>query len=441
MKNKKPILKSKKVIRILAGSLAGLCLVSGVFFIKDKQTENTLIQQENVELSAVSLNPNSEAKALAQKLSVLDMLSKDENGNLVRFEALEGKPIDIIVDENSMWEMTNSVKSAINLAIGHYNELFSYINPEYSFRYISKAEYDKNPTSNPFIFITTNLRIKTVNGTARAVTSPASPELSNFNNGPIDSSATIIVSSTGTISLTEKQISNVIMHEIAHALGFEKHVDNKESIMHSSSDGSTIASNYFSEDILYALLSCYYNSQTNPKQFAEIADYINMHVDNRKSELAKYYETVKQEEKLNEQQSQQELEEQNLQKYIINIKNYAKQNNLKSGDITEIVGNTYSETSVYGQTKTFHFNEDGTYSLEISDSTRYLKCSGSYEIINNTAVLKGEYYKVENMQYAPIQDTIYFSILSDGLAVSSTLSNNLVISSIYANTSENEFSL
>ena len=35
------------------------------------------------------------------------------------------EPIDIIVDENSMWSMTDNVKSAIKLAINQYNELFS----------------------------------------------------------------------------------------------------------------------------------------------------------------------------------------------------------------------------------------------------------------------------------------------------------------------------
>lgn len=446
-KNKKSFLKSKKAISVIAGSFAALCLMSGAFFVKDMQISNNQAEQyENIELNAVSLTSNTEAKSLAEKLGIVDMLSKDGDGNIIRFEALQGKPIDIIVDEDSLWEMTDSVKSAIKLAINQYNELFSYINPEYSFRYISKSEYDKNPTSDPFIFVTTLLRINTNGGIARAVTSPQTAESSNFNNGSIDSSSTIVISSTGTISLTEKEIANVIIHEIAHALGFENHSYNKDSIMHSSSSGSTLASNYFSEDVLYALLSCYYNSETNTKQFSEIANYISMHVDNRKSEISEYYKNLDTNQKykdqeINNQLSQQQIEEQNYQKFIDNVKKYASNNNLKAGNINEIVGNTYIETSIYGQTKTLHFNQDGSYTLEISDDTRYLKCTGNYEIKNNTAVLKGEYFKVENMKYVPIEDIIYFAISSNGDGISATLSNNLTISSVYTLTLENKLSL
>lgn len=439
-KNKKPILKSKKVISLISGALAVLCLSSGL--IINNEIKNTP-EIETIDLApcGVELTSNSEANSLAQKLGVFDLMSKNDTEDIVRFEALQGKPIDIIVDENSMWSMTDNVKSAIKLAINQYNELFSYINPDYSFRYISKEEYEKNPTSDPFIFITTNLRITTNGGTARAVTSPADSITSNFNNGAIDSSSTIIISSTGTVHMTPEQIANVIIHEMAHALGFEKHVENKDSIMHPKSDGATIATNYFSEDVLKVLLSSYYNPETNPKTFSEIMDYCKKHINNRNLELKKYYETKKVEVNKDQIESQESIEEQNLKKYISSVKDYAEKNKLSAGNINKIIGKTYTETTIYGQTKTLIFFEDGTYSLEISDNERYLKCTGTYEIINNTAVLKGEYYIVENMKYVPIQDTIYVSHLSNGGCLLSSVTNNFSIVSTYSESLENKLSL
>ena len=445
---KKPILKSQKTVSLLAGALAALCFSTGLFFID--QIENNQIAIESVVSSSVDLSSSTYAKAHAQKLGVLDVMAKDANGDIIRFEALQGKPIDIIVDENSMWSMTDNVKSAIKLAIAQYNELFSYINPDYSFRYISKEEYEKNTTSDPFMYITTNLRINTKGGTARAVTSPADAVTSKFDNGAVDSSSTIIISSTGTIHMTAEQIANVIIHEMAHALGFEKHVENKDSIMHPTSDGATIASNYFSEDILKVLLSSYYNPQTNPKPFSEIMDYCKNHINNRNLELQKYYETKNVEINKEQTETKESLEEQteakeskevqNLNKYISSVKDYAKKNKLSAGKINNIVGKTYIETTIYGQTKTLSFFEDGTYTLEIADAERYLKCTGIYEIINNTAVLKGEYYTVENMKYVPIQDTIYVSPLSNGGCLLSSVTNNFVVVSTYSESLENELS-
>ena len=431
---KKSILKSQKHISILAGALVALALGTGIFFSSNEiinriDTLDTDTGIEMVEKSGVDLTSNSDAKKLAENLGVLDMLAQDDNGNIIRFEALQNKPIDIIVDENSMGEMTENVKDGIRLAINQYNELFSYINPEYSFRYVSKGQYDKNPSSDPFIFITTNLRINANGGYARAVTSPAEPEVSSYNNGMVDSSSIIIISSTGTINLTNKEIANVVMHEMAHALGIKEHSMNKESMMHSSSDGVTIASNYFSEDLLNAMLSCYYNHKTNSKSNEEITDYINNHIVNRNAEIQSYYNI-----------QQEAIEQSDMKTYINNIKNYASKNGLSAGNIKNIIGASYSSTNVYGQTTTFSFNEDGTYILEISSEGKFLQCKGQYEIVNNVAVLKGQYYKVKNNQYVHNEDTIYLSVFSDGNCAYSTKSGNLLIKDVLSRVLENEYS-
>ncbi len=431
---KKSTIKSKKHISVLAGALVALTLGTGVFFYSG----DTATQVDKIELDAgieimekmgVELTLGADAKKFAEKLGVLDMLAQDDNDNIIRFEALQNKPIDIIVDENSMWEMTENVKNGIKLAISQYNELFSYINPDYSFRYISKDEYDQNSTSDPFIFVTTNLRINVNSGSARAVTSPAESTTSSYNNGAVDSSSTIIISSTGTITLTTKEIANVVMHEMAHALGIKEHSENKESMMHFSSDGVTLASNYFSEDLLKAMVSCYYNPQTNPKSKAEITNYINNHIANRNTEVQEYY-TVQEE----------ATQQADMETYINNITTYADRNDLRAGNIKDMIGSSYSASSIYGQKTTFSFNEDGTYTLEISSEGRCLQCKGQYEIVNNTAVLKGQYYNVENMQYVHVEDTIYFSVFSDGNCAYGTKSGNLAIKNVLSKVLENDYS-
>lgn len=431
-KNIKSILKSKKGVSVLAGSLAALALASGIFMgSQSNMMQTNTAQTENVEVSVVSLTSNSEAKALAEDLGVLDFIAKDENGDIIRFEAMQDKPIDIVVDENSMWAMIDSVKDGIRLAIDQYNELFAYINPEYSFRYISKEEYEKNPTSDPFIFITTLLKINTTNGYAYAVTSPAESAESVYGNGPIDSSSTIVISSTATVHLTVEQIANIVAHEMSHALGFEKHSENKDSIMYKSSTGAAISSNYFSEDLLNTILACYYNPKTNVIPYSEIKDYLNKQASNRNKELEEYY-------KNNKDLIVGETQKETIEKYRDNIRTFALQNNLKAGNIDYIIGSSYSKTNLYGQNITFYFNEDGTYVLEVSDDKRNIKCTGHYEIVDNTAVLKGEYYKVEDMKYVAVKDTIYFSVFDNGDSAYATESNNLTILSVLNKVLENE---
>lgn len=446
---KKGILKSNKVVKIVTGVSLSLLLCSSIFCPKVQEflTAKSNSQIVNQEKSAVELPANDAVLYNAEKFNLTDYLARDEQGNFIRFEAMKGVPIDVIVDEKSAWCMTDNVIQSIKNTIDAYNKVFSYINPDYQFRYITKAEYDKNQTNNPFIFITTNLSIKTNNGMARAVTSPATPETSKYNNGSIDSSSTIIISSTGTVKLTVKEIQNVVQHEISHALGFKEHSEDVYSIMNPTSNNETIQSNYFSKDVLYTLFSFYYNPYTNPHDLSEILNFIDFQDEKRHEEIDKYINATypqPQEEKQeatqkttqkttqeDKKETKQELEKNNFDKYYENLKQFLKNNNLKLDNANYIVGKSFSYTNKYGQTMNFTFNEDYSYTIEVYKTNDSIKLNGRYEIQNNTIICNGEYFTVKDFKYEKTTgETSCLSLLSNGECVFATSSNNLMIETI-----------
>ena len=333
--------------------------------------------------------------------------AKLSSSDVARFEAYKGVPIDIIVDEGSVNCMTEAVKNAIKRVIEQYNEMFSYINPDYQLRYVSKNEYERNKTNNPLVFITTHLSIKTSAGYARAVTSPPEPTISRYGNGEVYSSATVIISSTGTVKLTEDELQNVIAHEFGHVFGILEHSEDRMSMMSDTSKGVTISSKEFSLDMLTAFKKMYYNPQTNSKSESEIDEYIAKVSSLRQQQVEEY---------VSDSQGSSSYEgKDSLTNFNSSLASFLENKGCKRVAATQLVGGEYTATSMYGQTRTIIFNEDGTYVLQVSDSDRLIECKGRYKIQGNVAVCEGEYFSVdENFNYVKTQDKLYFAATEDG---------------------------
>lgn len=332
----------------------------------------------------------SVSKKEAVKLSKKDM---------ARFEAVKGVPIDVVVDENSQWGMIEKVQQAIKNTIEQYNEMFSYINPDYQLRYISRDEYEKRITDNPFILVTTELRIQTQAGSARAVTSPPKPTESRYGNGSTYSNSIVVISSTGTVNLTEEEIQNVIAHEFGHVFGILEHSEDASSMMADTSSGVTISSKEFSLDMLTSFKDMYYNSKTNTIPESEIDSYISSVSSLRKQQLSEFNKA---------EGSAQEV-------YKEKLKGYAKEKGLTLISAEEMVGMEYSTTSIYGQTRTITFNEDGTYLLQVYDEDRSIECKGIYIVKDNLIICSGENFAVDkNFNYVKIQDKLFFSATESG---------------------------
>lgn len=459
-------LKTNKIVKIaLLSSLSALIVSSGLFYgtIFTRHLNNHYDNANNLSQSTiegVSLSSNELATSIAEIKGVDKDLAKAEN-SFIRFEALKDVPIDVVVDENSVWCMTDNVKQAIKNSVDQYNELFSYINPDYQFRYISKNEYEQNLTNNPFIFVTTNLSIKTNGGNARAVTSPPDAKQSQYGNGFIDNDAVVIISSTATVNLTVEQIQNIVSHEFAHALGIVNHSPNLDSMMNSVGSGLCIQSVDFSKDVLNSMLALYYNSATNPNSYDDILNYINTTVERRENKLVDYiiktdssesFKNLNNKEILeaylndtktntkhqteNNQdiaiKTEEEIKQENLNLYYLNLKQYVQTNNLKISNPNNLVDTTFFSTSIYGQTREITLNSNNTYMLKVYDDSRSIICSGTYTIDKGAIVCDGEFFEVVDGNYQAINDTIYISLLSNGECVYSTKTHNcIIIDSLY----------
>ena len=183
----------------------------------------------------------------------------------------------MIVDEDSYFCMTETNMKAIRQTLDKYNQLFSYINPEITFKYISKKDYEKGlKNDNPFIYITTQLKIETPNGPAIASTSPPKVGDSKFQNGKVSTYATIVFSSVEMVDLSLEEQTSIVSHEFAHALCVVGHSNDQASLMHTYGRGDAVASDEFSKDVMMSLYALYYNPNTNPRTNQEILDYINL---------------------------------------------------------------------------------------------------------------------------------------------------------------------
>jgi hypothetical protein len=306
--------------------------------------------------------------------------------------------------------MTDANIQAIKKTVEDYNELFSYINPDYSFRYISKDDYEKNPDDNPCVFISSQLSINSVSGLARAVTSPPTPEDSKYGNGRVSRYATMFLSSTALINFNVEQITSIVKHEFAHALCVEGHKDDKFSIMNPVGRDAAVASSEFSADAMYAMLAMYYNRETNPHSIQEILSYI------RETDAIRNSEIIDAGFSIEENKDTEEIVEQDtsLNKYVSKLNKYAENNNVKIGEAKNAVGNLYTSVSIYGQITAILLNPNGTYSIKIvnSDGTKF-DCQGSYKIENNVIVCDGEYVSAVDGERTIVEERLFISVLSD----------------------------
>lgn len=353
---------------------------------------------------AVQLSNSDNAMALAEQLEVCDLISQDNN--FVRFEALKNKPINVVVDEKSYSIITETNIKAIKDSIENYNKLFSYINPEYSFKYISAQKFNKNNT-DPIIYITSNLSINTKNGQARATTTKPQGKQSKYGNGLVDSNATIVINSVAMSELSQSQQQAVIMHEIGHALGINEHSNDLHSIMNAYSTNRAIASMHFSKDIMHGLVSLYYNANTNPHTFSDIQNYIENIDKTRKNEINLNF---------------------NLQDdYTKYLNAFLSEKNLTLNPSQSMLGKTFTFTNIYNQTTTIVFNTDNTYTLTIERPTQKITCNGNFVVKDFVLVLSGENYSTNNGNLCKIQDIIYVSALSDGSIIYGCESQNCTL--------------
>ena len=288
-KPKKNELKNKAK-RVFAAALAtGVILgsMSGCYAKNGANRKESITMEQSVE-TAVKLSSQTQVNVLAKKHNVENLLTTDDNGNYVRFEAIQGTPIDVIVDEHSYWGTTDANLQGVKIAVNELNNLFAVINPDMQFRYISRKDYEKNVTNNPCIFVTNELRIHSSNGTARAITSPmksSNIHTSQYGNTAVVDNAKTILSSTGMINLNAEAQGSIILHEFFHALGFEDHVDEQNSIMNPYGKDAAILSYKPSADAMYAMMSLYYNPQTSTNSIEDVNKYIEKVDSERLSEI------------------------------------------------------------------------------------------------------------------------------------------------------------
>ena len=288
--NSKESQLKNKAKRVFAATLAtGVILgsMSGCYARNSAKGQESIKVEQSVE-TAVKLSSQAQVNVLAKKYDVENLLTTDNNGNYVRFEAMQGKPIDVIVDEHSYWSTTDANLQGVKIAVNELNKLFVVINPDMQFRYISREDYEKNVTNNPCIFVTSELKIASSNGTARAITSPmksSNIHTSPYGNSVVVDNAKTILSSTGMINLNAEAQGSIILHEFFHALGFEGHVDEQNSIMNPYGKDAAILSYKPSADAMYAMMSLYYNPQVNTNSIEDVNKYIEKVDSERLSEI------------------------------------------------------------------------------------------------------------------------------------------------------------
>ena len=356
--------------------MAYLVLIGGVAgqFNTQPVERPQIVQRQSTQLVS-----EFASESMAKLYGVDDLLYKNKDGRLVRFDMHGAPVIDVIVDEHSYGVITPNNIQAINQAIDAYNDLFQKINPEYSFRYISKEAYDKAPTKNPCIFITSQLSIKSNNGVPHASTMPpvathksSEGELSTNNSFIILGSISL-----GGLSVAEQQA--IIQHEIAHSLGVGGHnAEDKNSIMNPYGAYESIASTKFSADVLYALTAMYYNPQTNPISMIDLNKYITQENNLRNKEIWKLFP------------SQEMIDQKNSSAFSENLAGIIDTQGTTILNANDLVGKEFSSTNSYGVTTTIRLTDNNTYYFSSTYEGKSITTTGRYRINNNQCVLEGK---------------------------------------------------
>jgi len=413
---KKPTLKNGKFLK-RAGIIGSAILVSGGLIFSPIINLGANTPTEDAATKTISLSSNESVSALANMYGVTDYLCRSEEDNsFVRFEPQPNTPINVIVDEDSVWCMTEENIQAIKNSIDMYNDFFKKINPNYKFRYISKKDFDTNykdtQGDHPFIFISSLLRLPHECGTARAVTSAMKPVESKQGNGQVSTNATMLLSSTDLSRLTVPEITTVVNHEMAHALGFEEHVDNESSVMNNVLSGDPIRSNIFSADMSYALASLYYNKETSPYSLQEINEYIENMDAQRKMEI------------------KQSIEDEKTNAFTKHLNNFISNKNISIINPNSIIGKKFTYTSMYGQITTIELSQDGTYLITITQDKNTITAKGSYYYDGNIIICDGDTIQLVNGKLTKVKDPTLISAFSDGTIAISNYSKNGTISTV-----------
>ena len=373
------MLKSHKIVRKIAPVvLASLIVLGGISYGHGRasETENLRTTQSQ----STQLVSEFGCESMAKLYGVDDLLFKNEDGRIVRFDMQGASQIDVIVDEESFNIMTEENIQAINIAINNYNELFQQINPEYSFRYIPKEVYDKSPTTNPCIFITTQLRINSPNGIPHASTMPPQALEKESDFGLRTNNSFMYLSTTSLVNLTVSEQAAIIQHEIAHALGVGGHeLEDNNSIMSAYGVDESIASTKFSSDVLYALTAMYYNPKTNSKSMKDIEKYIKAQEDMRNNEIEMKFPrkpTQQEQDKINSSTFSQHVSS------TIDVENILNANGL--------IGKEFASTNSYGVATTIHLTENNVYYFSSTYNGRSIRTTGSYRFDNNQCILEGK---------------------------------------------------
>ena len=260
-------------------------------FLSWLKREKTTIKDTSP-TTAVKLSNNDTIEALATFGKIKDMLLKN-NGQYVRFEAMENTPIYIVVNDNSISQDDKNI-IAIKNSINNYNEIFKVINTNYKFEYISKYEFEKNAKNEalPHIDVGFSNSIHTKDGIElNAIAYGLDAFTSQYGNGQVDMNSIINLSKSQLYNLNETQTTTVVMHAMAHALGVSGHNNNENSILYTNNYGNSILSATPSADLLHSLTALYYNQETSDTPYIEILSYINSVANKRQAEIADNFTT------------------------------------------------------------------------------------------------------------------------------------------------------
>lgn len=400
------------------------------------------------ERQTVRLSSQESVDALARKYGVEDMLAHDEDG-YIRFEIAPNTPINVIVDQGAGTLTSTTNEEAIKLAIGNLNEAFAYINPNYSFRYITRNDFEKlinkdpDIAQNPCIFVTTQLRIERENGTAVATTHPLiGPAESRYGNGTVSHSSRITLNALSMSDMSLEEQSAAVIHELFHALGIITHFAHEDaignpSIMSKYATKDSLLSDEASLDALICMCSLYYNSENNPHTLAEVMEYLTAIAIGRKQEIAENkklrdlptYHYITNGEYSPEKYNYALNYNYYAHRFDENLKDYAEGNKLKVLTPNLLIGTSYSSTSIYGQTKTITLNPDNTYTLHITNSEIDITLKGTYVIEGNFITCTGDNMILVDDHMHIGLDNICLALMSNGKVVMGSTSGTLNISS------------
>lgn len=431
-------LKSKNIFKKASAMLLIFSAIFGSNYFTKINTNNIDINNLGItENINIGLQSELASISMAKLYSVEDMIYK-ENNKPIRFDIGNFECIDVIVDENSLFCMTDENKQAIRNAVNDYNKLFEYINPEYKFNYIPYDEYKNENRKNPCIVITSQLKITGTNGQrANAITSKPKSVKNDTEIGLTTNNSYMILSSTGLISLSVDQITNIIKHELAHSLCVGNHSNDPMSIMYTHSSKRTIASSKFSSDVLYTLLSLYYNPLSNPKSLSEIKNYLNYEAELREKEILSAFPESEEfiddtyiNNNLQNNLSKEELNKIYSDLFSKNAINYVNNNNTSLGNSQTLIGKSFTSTSMYGLSTTITFNPDGTYSYTLKQNDKCLSANGTYEIINNHCICTGSFVQIntKTLEFQEYSNIFIYEALSNGSILEGNLKNKFMIS-------------